>query len=450
MSDRNQSKANDFVWGVASAAFQIEGAYNEDGKGLSIWDVFTHEPGRTKQGNSGDTTCDHYHRYKEDVKLMAELGVKGYRFSISWSRIMPKGCGEVNEKGIEFYRNLIDELLANGIEPYVTLYHWDLPQALYEIGGWLNPNISDMFASYAEVIGKAFGDKVKNFITINEASNVMEGMSPNATNAPGHHYSLRDRLTALHNILKAHGKAVMALRNCVEDVKVGFAPCSFALCPADAENEAEAKEAYFKITKGDLTGNSTTRLFYDTIFFGDYPKEYYEYYSDVMPEITKEDLEIISQPVDYCFHNLYSGITYGAKKEKVNHVCNMLGWNIYPEAIYYASKFLYERYKHPIIITENGYPAPDFVFDDGCVHDPARIEFIRKYTDEMKRAIADGVDIRGYFYWTVMDNLEWEIGFEPRFGLIYVDFDTFKRTPKDSYYFYKQLIENSDLNNKKN
>ncbi len=445
MNNGKQNKTDCFVWGVASASFQIEGAYNEDGKGLSIWDVFTHEPSRTKKGNTGDIACDHYHRYKEDVKLMAELGVKGYRFSISWSRIMPKGYGEVNAKGIEFYRSLIDELLANGIEPYVTLYHWDLPQALYELGGWLNPNISDMFAAYAEIVGKAFGDKVKNFITINEASNVLEGMSQNATNAPGHHYSLRDRLTALHNILKAHGKAVIALRKFVDGVKIGFAPCSGAICPVDADSEAQAEEAYFKILKGDLKGNSTIRLFYDTIFFGDYPKEYYEYYSDIMPNITKEDLEIISQPIDYCFHNIYSGRAYGAKTERVNPVCNMLGWNIYPEAIYFSSKYLYKRYRCPIMITENGYPSPDFIFSDGCVHDPARIEFIRRYTDEMQRAISEDVDIRGYFYWTIMDNLEWELGFEPRFGLIYVDFDTLERTPKDSYYFYKQLIENSDL-----
>ncbi len=432
MKNRGQ---DGFVWGVASAAFQIEGAYREDGKGLSIWDVYTHEPGKTKHGDTGDVACDHYHRYKEDVKLMAELGVKAYRFSVAWSRIMPNGTGAVNQKGIDFYNSLIDELCKYNIEPYITLYHWDLPQKLFEMGGWLNPNISDWIQEYALVVGKAFGDRAKNFITINEASNVIEGMTPNGTNAPGLGYSLRDRLTAVHNILKAHGKAVTALRNTVPNVKIGFAPCSTAVCPKDEADLEKAREEYFKLNKGDLQNPA---LFCDPIFFGKYPKEYYEYYADVMPEITKEDMDAISQPLDYCFHNIYSGDILNFRD--TNQTYNMLGWPVCPEAIYWSSRFLYERYKKPVMITENGYPNPDCVSLDGKVHDSLRIDFIKRYINEMQKAIADGVDIRGYFYWTVMDNLEWELGFEPRFGLIFVDFDTQERIPKDSYYIYKELI----------
>ncbi len=436
-----QNSAPAFVWGAASAAYQIEGAYLEDGKGLSIWDVYTHDvQGKTKA--TGDIACDHYHRYKEDVRLMAELGIKAYRFSLSWSRIMPTGYGEVNEKGLRFYDALIDELLKYGIDAYVTLYHWDLPQGLFERGGWLNPEISDLFAAYAEVVGRHFGDRVKNFITINEPTNVIEGMTPGGTNAPSLGYSLRDRLTAVHNLLLSHGKAVMRLRETVPDAKIGFAPCSTAFCPQTEEDTEAAGARYFRMDNGDLTGNLV--LYCDPVFFGDYPKEYYDYYRDILPKIKKEDLAIISQPIDFCMHNIYSGLWVNHENDGFdidNHGHNMLGWPVTPEAIYWSSRFLWERYKKPLIITENGYASPDTVDADGCVHDGDRVEFIRLYTDEIKHAIRDGIDVRGYFYWSIMDNLEWELGFGPRFGLIHVDFETQKRTPKDSYCFYRSLIK---------
>lgn len=264
-----------FVWGVATAAYQIEGGYREDGKGDSIWDVFSHERGKTVRGDTGDIACDHYHRYKEDVALMKELGVGAYRFSVAWTRIFPEGKGKVNEKGLEFYENLVDELLKNGIEPYMTLYHWDLPQKLFERGGWLNPDIPQWFGEYARVIGERFKGKVKNFITINEPQCILGGMS-NTEQAPGMRYTLKDRLTAAHNILKAHGMAVKALRESVPDAKIGYAPCGWVMCPKDdsVEEIEKARKAYFSLWRNDPTASVV--LFSDPVMLGDYPAEYYE------------------------------------------------------------------------------------------------------------------------------------------------------------------------------
>jgi beta-glucosidase len=436
-----------FRWGVATAAYQIEGAAAEDGKGQSIWDVMSHIPGKTRRGDTGDVACDHYHRFREDIKLMAELGVNAYRFSVSWSRILPDGKGRVNEKGIEFYNCLIDEMLKYGIEPFLTLYHWDLPEKLFELGGWLNPESPEWFYEYAKLVGERFGDRVKHYITLNEPTNVIEGMGPGATNAPGMEYSLKNRLQAIHNLLKAHGMAVRALRETVEDSRIGFSPCSGPFCPADDGEDIieESRKGYCDLRKDDLIGNLV--LYSDPVFLGDYPAKYYEYYRDVLPEITKEDLELISTPVDYCFHNIYSANVLdrdgngGFRIRGGNPVCNMLEWGIVPGALYWGPKFLYERYKKPVIITENGLTHPDVVCLDGKIHDAERSDFIERYTRELLRARADGVDVRGYFYWSFMDNLEWELGFGPRFGLVYVNFDTLERIPKDSFYYYRDLIE---------
>ena len=437
-----------FYWGAATAAFQIEGAYREDGKGLSIWDVMTHEPGKTKRGDTGDIACDHYHRFREDVALMAELGITAYRFSIAWSRVLPEGTGKVNEEGLSFYGDLIDELLSHGIEPFLTLYHWDLPQALFLRGGWLNPEIPEWFYRYAKLIGERFGNRVKHFITINEPMCMLEGMTHTFGNAPALAYSLPDRLNAVHNLLKAHGRAVQALRETVPDAQIGFAPCCAVTCPSDEKPEtiALAKRLFFSHEKGNLHGDKTVTLFSDPVFLGDYPEEYYEYYQGLHPQITKADLALIAQPVDFCFQNIYTGELVRPDEEGApvteswNGPRNMLGWIVLPQTLYWGTWFLYERYKKPIMITENGFPSPDCVSLDGKVHDPGRIDFIERYLTELKRAKEDGVDIRGYFYWSLLDNLEWELGFEPRFGLIHVDFNTLKRTPKDSFDYYRARI----------
>ncbi len=440
-----------FVWGAASAAFQMEGASREDGKGLSIWDVMLHEPGRAKRGDTGDVACDHYHRWREDVRLMAELGIGAYRFSIAWSRVLPEGTGKVNEAGIAFYSNLVDALLENGIQPYVTLYHWDLPEALFLRGGWMNPESPEWFYRYAKLVGERLGGRVKHFITLNEPNNTIEGLTPGGANAPGLGYPLRDRLAALHNHLKAHGRAVQALRETVPDAQIGFAPCCAVPCPADDRPETvrAAKDLFFSSQAGNLTRDfPVVTLYSDPVFLGDYPREYYDFYArDLRPEITKEDLRIISEPTDVCFHNIYSGEIVRTDEQGAAAVVpwtgprNMLGWPVIPQTLYWGPKCLWERYGKPIMITENGYPATDCMSLDGAVHDPGRIDFIRRYTGELARARRDGADIRGYFYWCIMDNLEWELGFEPRFGLIHVDFDTLVRTPKDSYAFYRELVK---------
>ena len=435
-----------FAWGTATAAFQIEGGYREDGKGDSIWDVYTHALARMGRGAVGDVACDHYHRFREDIRLMAGMGVNAYRFSIAWSRVLPNGTGEVNEAGIRFYSDLIDEMRAYGIEPYVTLYHWDLPQALFERGGWVSDEMPDWFYRYARLIGERFGDRVKHFITINEPSNIIEGMTPGGSNAPARGYSMPERLNAIHNILLSHGMAVKALRETVDGAKIGIAPCSGVPCPPadDPVFIERARQSYFYMSPQDPKDSVTVWL--DPIFFGDYPQEYYEVYGDQMPEIHPGDLELISQPIDFCFQNIYGGQRYrsdgngGWTPDMDGITYNMLGWAVVPDALYWGSRFLYERYQKPVCIMENGYCSADTVERDGCVHDMARCRFLEDYLGALMRAKADGVDIRGYFYWTLMDNLEWELGFEPRFGLIHVDFETLIRTPKDSYFRYRDLI----------
>lgn len=436
-----------FIYGVATAAYQIEGGYREDGKGDSIWDVFTHQQGNIKHGDNADIACDHYHRYKEDVALMVELGVKAYRFSVAWTRILPNGDGEINQKGIDFYNALIDELLKYGIEPYLTLYHWDLPQKLYERGGVMSPEMPKWFYDYTKVVAKAFGDRVKNFITINEPQCILACFNGSGQ-APNLKYSIKDRLTATHILLKSHGMAVKALRETVKDVKIGYAPCGFVHCPKDtSEKEIEvARRAYFAIPQDDPT--ECVSIFSDPIFFGDYPKEYYKKFQDILPDIQARDFELISQPIDFYCQNIY----FGATGKEVNGEFikddyaggsprNTLGWNIYPQAMYWGLKFLHERYKMPIYITENGLANIDVVSLDGKVHDPQRIDYIERYLRALEQAQKDGVDVRGYFYWSLLDNFEWGNGYDPRFGLVYVDYVTQQRIPKDSFYYYKDRIK---------
>ena len=440
-----------FYWGVATAAYQIEGGYREDGKGDSIWDTFSHQAGKTVNGDTGDVACDHYHRYKEDVALMGELGVNSYRFSIAWTRILPEGTGKVNEAGLRFYENLVDALLEKGIEPFVTLFHWDLPQALFERGGWLNPDSPKWFAEYTRAVAERLGGKVKNFFTINEPQCILGGMN-GTEQAPGMVYTLKDRLTAAHNLMKAHGESVRLLRDTVENVKIGYAPCAWVMCPKDdtPEEIEKARRAYFSMWKNDPT--SGVALFSDPVMLGDYPKEYYDWYKDILPKITKEDLKLISQPIDYYAQNIYSGtlidlapdgsvIWKGYPGRPLTH----MNWDIVPEALYWGPKFLYERYKKPIMITENGMASHDAVCLDGKIHDSYRIDYVRRYLGELARARKDGVDIRGYFYWSLMDNYEWYWGYTRRFGLIYVDYPTQRRIPKDSFYDYAEIIRKNEI-----
>ncbi len=442
----------DFVWGAATAAYQIEGAWNEDGKGENVWDVFSHEPGNVEQGHTGDIACDHCHRYKEDVKLMKELGIKAYRFSISWSRLIPNGIGELNSKGVEFYKNLIDELLANGIEPYVTLFHWDYPYALHKKGGWLNDESVKWFADYAAKVSELFSDRVKNFITFNEPQCFIGAGYMTGEHAPGYKVMYKDIFQMCHNVLKAHGAAVIALReNAKQPIKVGYAPTGTTCYPASesAEDIEAARKKMFECPPLNRGLMWNVSWWSDPVILGKYPEDGLRMYKDFLPEITDEDMRLINQPLDFYGNNIYNGQEIRADENgnpqnvtrKVGHGKTAIQWPITPEALRWGPRFYYERYKLPFYITENGMSAHDVVSLDSKVHDPNRIDFLNRYLNELEKATDDSVDVRGYFQWSLMDNFEWAKGYTDRFGLVYVDYETQERTPKDSYYWYKNWIE---------
>ena len=446
----------DFAWGVASAAYQIEGAAHEDGRGLSIWDVYT-EAGNCVNQETGDIACDHYHRFEEDVKWMKQLGVKVYRFSLSWTRILPHGVGEINQKGIDFYNRLIDCLLDNGITPYITLFHWDYPYELEIRGNWSNPESSDWFVEYARIVFDAFGDRVKHFITFNEPQCFIACGYGSGIHAPGLKCSNRDLILKTHNVLLAHGKTVRLFREMIPDGKIGYAPTRAVSLPAsDSKEDIEAaRRSYFDAPADEWAG--CVSWWSDPILLGHYPEETEAFclYAKYLPETYKEDLKIISEPIDFYCQNIYEG--YPVKKaetergyKRINYPTgspkNALNWSVTPTSLYWGPKFLYERYGLPIIISENGMPCHDVISTDGKVHDPNRIHYMQQYLSELNRAIDEGIDIRGYMYWSLMDNLEWNLGYTPRFGLLYIDYKTLERIPKDSFYWYKETIEKNGKN----
>lgn len=442
----------DFIWGAATASFQIEGAWNEDGKSPSIWDEFCEIDGKIADKSSGKVACDHYHHMKDDVKLMKEVGLKAYRFSIAWPRILPNGTGEVNQKGLQFYSDLIDELLENDIIPFATLYHWDLPAELEKKGGWLNPEITDWYAEYVDVVTKAFGGKLKNYITFNEAE-VFTGCGYQVgVHAPGCNYDDKKLLQICHNVLLSHGKAVKIIRKNVADSYVGFTTATSPQCPVSEKDVELARKAYFSSGKGNFIYAQSFWL--DPIVFGKYPQSMIDDYKDDFPKFTEEDMKTISTPIDFIGVNTYMGFpvedngngwikpaerTVGTPRTAIN-------WDIVPPSLYWGPHFLYEKYKTPIIITENGMSCHDAISLDGKVHDPNRIDFLHRYIRELKKANDDGADIRGYFQWSFMDNFEWARGYEERFGLVYVDYGTQKRVIKDSAYWYKDVINTNGEN----
>jgi len=442
----------DFMWGTASASYQVEGAYNEDGKGLNIWDYYCQGNPKVAHMENGNVACDHYHRWKEDVANMKKMGIKAYRFSISWARVIPNGIGEVNEKGIQFYSNLIDELIANDIEPLVTMFHWDYPMELHKMGGWLNPQSSDWFAEYAQLLVDRFSDRVKYWITLNEPQ-VFIGMGYKVGKfAPFTPLTNNELCIMSHNVLLSHGKAVKILRQSAkQDVKVGFAPIGPCYMPKtnSPEDIETARQKSFDLN----TDNFTFSLSWwsDPIFLGDYPKKAYEVLGDDMPTINDGDMELISQPLDFYGTNIYQAEGVVSAEGSLDDYATgqpltQMGWPINDDCLYWSAKFLFERYKKPILITENGMACHDRVFLDGKVHDPIRIDFLTRYLRGLKKASEDGIDIMGYMYWSVMDNFEWADGYDKRFGLIYVDYQTQERTIKDSGYWYKEVIETNGEN----
>lgn len=444
--------SKDFVWGAATAAYQIEGACCEDGKGLHIWDVFCREKGRIEGGSSGDIACDHYHRFKEDVAIMREMGLKAYRFSLSWSRILPDGVGRVNEKGIAFYQMLIDELKSAGIEPYITLYHWDYPYALYQRGGWLNPDSVQWFGEYAKLAAERFSDRVKHFFTLNEPQCFIGLAYLDGVHAPGVHAPLRDTFQMAHHVLMAHGMAVQMLRKYGEkDIQIGYAPTG-TMCYPDSsrpEDVEAARKALFGLQEDDRRWAWNVSFWSDPPLLGHYPPEALERYEAYMPSISRADMELISQPLDFYGQNIYNGTRIRCGRDGRPEVVDRypgfprtaMGWPVTPECLYWGPKFLYERYRKPIYITENGMACHDAVSLDGNVHDPNRIDFLTRYLHCLKQAAEEGTDVQGYFLWSLLDNFEWHSGYDKRFGLVFVDYQTQKRIWKDSAYWYKKQIE---------
>ena len=446
-----------FTWGAAAAAYQIEGAWDADGRAPSVWDVFSHQPGKTFESHNGDVACDHYHRWREDVAAMREIGLQGYRLSLAWPRIQPLGTGRINAKGLAFYDRLIDALLAARVTPWVTLFHWDLPQALQQRGGFLNRDIVEWFGDYAAIVADRLGDRVKHWMTINEPPVVIglgyhEGMF-----APGLKLPFSECLLASHHLLMAHGRAVQALRaGCAGKVKISIAQTSRERIPAtETERDiAAARRDYFGCTNRVMWNLS---WWMDAIAFGRYPEEAVKAFGADMPEASSADMKLISQKVDFLAYNCYTGWPVRADANGnaerapngwgIGNARATLAWlDIAPQAAYWAARFQTERYKLPLVFSENGYCNTDFVHLDGKVHDPQRIDFLARYLGAIRRAVEEGVPVEGYFYWSILDNFEWIEGYKDRFGLVHVDYQTQKRTLKDSAYWYREVIGTNGAN----
>jgi beta-glucosidase len=439
---------SDFVWGAAAASYQIEGAIAEDGKGLSVWDMFCRKQGAVFEAHNGDVACDHYRRFQSDVELMREMGLKGYRFSVSWPRVMPEGTGAVNDRGLDFYDRLVDALLAAGVEPYLTLFHWDYPLALYQRGGWLHPDSPQWFADYARVVVERLSDRVTSWMTLNEPQCFTLLGHETAVHAPGDKLETSQVLrTTIHSLL-AHGRATQALRaGARRPLKIGFAPVGNTSIPA-SDSEADRRAAREHMFACDGSSAWANSWWMDPVFLGKFPEEALATWSGKLPPLGPRELDVIHQPLDFCGTNIYWGTVVRAgrdgKPEVVSKLpgapMNAMGWPLTPEALYWGPKFFFERYGKPIVITENGITLRDAVSVDGRVHDAGRVDYMTRYLRQLERASTEGVPVQGYFHWSIMDNFEWAEGYKERFGLIHVDYATQQRTLKDSAYFYKDVI----------
>jgi beta-glucosidase len=433
---------SDFVWGAATSAYQIEGAPLEDGAGPSFWQRFSHTPGLMTSGHTGDVACDHYHRYAEDVALMKQLGLGAYRFSISWSRVLPEGVGRVNQKGMDFYRRLVDALRKNGIRPMATLYHWDLPEALDNRGGWLNRDIADWFAEYASVAYRALDDAVEWWATLNEPWVVTDGGYLHGALAPGHR-NLFETPLASHNLMRAHGAAVSAYR-AVGKHQVGIV--------VNLEPKVPASPSPEDLAANERADAYMNRQYLDPIYRRAYPPEFPDMFGEAWHDFPAADFDAIAQPIDFVGINYYKrGITKAdpstiieraVRVNPPNQIYTETGWEVFPSALTDILVWFKKQYGDiPVYITENGaafYDPPTAI--DGVVDDPLRVYYLREHIKAVGGAIAKGVDVRGYFVWSLLDNLEWSLGFTKRFGIIHVDFATLKRTPKKSARFYSEVI----------
>ncbi len=434
----------DMKWGSATASYQIEGAAFKDGRGLSIWDTFSHTPGKVVGGDNGDVACDSYHRYEEDIEIMKDLGIDMYRFSVSWPRIFPNGTGEINPKGLAYYHDLVDKLIESGIEPMCTLYHWDLPQALQDEGGWDNRETIDAFVNYAETMFNEFKGKIKYWITLNEPWCISFLSNYIGAHAPGY-TDLQLATQISHHLLVAHGKTVKKFRELDIEGEIGFAPNTTWLEPYSNKQEdidaCRRENAYF------------IEWFMDPVFKGEYPQFMVDWFKKKGVELNIEDgdLEAIHQPIDFLGINYYTGHVARYKEDEglfdweyveMGYERTDIDWPVYPEGFYKVLTYINDRYGNvPIYITENGSCYNDEPVD-GRVKDAARTKYLKQHLTALSRSIDAGVNIKGYLTWSLLDNFEWAEGYSKRFGIVYVDYITQKRTKKDSFYWYKQTIAN--------
>ncbi|MCP4249886.1 MAG: beta-glucosidase [bacterium] len=443
-----------FAWGVATSAYQVEGSADADGKGESIWDNFAHQPGRILDGSSGDVTCDHYRRWREDVALMEQLGVDAYRFSIAWTRVLPTGPGTINAAGLGFYDQLVDALLEAGIAPYATLYHWDLPQALEDDGGWGNRATVDGFVDYADVVSQALGDRVVNWITQNEPWVASFTGHRDGAFAPGR-TSFSEALTAGHHLLLSHGRAVPAIRSNSAGAAVGIAlDCRPSTPATDRPGDVSAQQHF---------DGFRNRWFFDPVFGKGYPSDMVSAYRDQghyqgaePPFVEPGDLDEIAAPIDFLGLNYYTSLAMRKGREQSEETgvapgapapegFTEMGWPITPAALTSFLVRIHEEYAPPaVIVSENGASYSDGPGADGVVADDRRIRYLSRHLDAVGEAVAAGVPVTGYFLWSLLDNLEWSSGFTQRFGLVWVDHDTQERIPKNSFYWYRDFIAASE------
>ncbi len=437
----------DFIWGAASAAYQIEGATEEDGRGKSVWDTFSHIPGKTCCGNTGDVACDSYHRFEEDLSALLTLGVKHYRFGISWTRIFPDGR-TLNERGFAYYDRVADLLLKNGITPWITLYHWDTPQALEDGGGWFNRETAERLAQFSGVVAAHFRGRVSRYFTLNEPQCFIGLGYDTGMHAPGKTLPRDQLFTCWHNAMLAHGLMAQAVRASDPGAMLGPASCGL-VCVPESDSAADfeaAREAMFSFDRFAPMPLFSHNAFLDPALSGHYPD--HPFFSEA--PFSDSDFAIIRQPVDFIGLNFYNALIakMGESGPEIvpfprGYPNTAMRWPITPSMMYYGTRFLYERYGMPVYITENGLSCNDRIYLDGCVHDADRIDFLRRYLLELKRASESGVDLRGYFHWSLIDNFEWSNGYAERFGLFYIDYETLRRHPKDSAFWYRSVVESN-------
>jgi beta-glucosidase len=428
------------IFGAATAAYQIEGAWDEDGKGPSIWDEFVRQPGRIANGDTGDVACDHYHRYADDVALMAQLRLQAYRFSVSWARVLPEGTGRVERRGLDFYDRLVDELLARGVQPYPTLYHWDLPQPLEDAGGWPARATAEAFVEYVDAVASRLSDRVTHWITHNEPWVAAWLGYGSGEHAPGR-TSPADALAAAHHLLLSHGWAAEVLRRASSDAEVGI---TLNLVPAYPASDADGDRLAARHTDGFFN-----RWFLDPLFRSQYPADMLEYFAPDGPPVAGGDLEAIAAPLDFLGVNYYSRQVLCANPDGGRPLVvrvpessyTDMQWEIYPEGLFDLLVRVREDYDPPpISITENGAAFADHRDHDGEVNDPERLAYVADHLAAVGRAIEAGVPVRGYFLWSLLDNFEWAHGYSKRFGIVFVDYPTLERVPKASARWYRDFV----------